>query len=243
VSAELRQQLLSLSTIDQEIAIALNRKKDLETSRNKLAEKATLEAKNLSVAEAAYKKAAKAQLDVETKLKEEEQKIITRRKSLSDMGAKASKFGEREVDIASRALSGAEDSVLARMQETEQQLARFESQKRLVDEISNRRAIEDPKTESEISEILGILSARKQERDEIAKKVDPQAMRVYDRVLQRYPAEPVAVVKDNCCQACHRSLPLQLVNQFFTPNAFLTCPGCNRVLVMGTSDEESAGKL
>lgn len=220
-----------LAKTDAEIIRLQNHKNEIEEQR-KIASSEI--AKLL-----ARSQAFKAQLDEhgakqtveENRLKDEQRRIVERRKQLSSIGGtKAAKLLEREIDIASRAVQTMEQRVIEMMQQVE----RIGGERSALDEQLNAKRSEfdsaSAKHQELIAEFDEKISALKKGREAELSRMDEKVRQLYTRVNSRYPGSAVAEADGGSCMSCFRALPAQTFNQVIA-GAVLQCPGCNRILV------------
>lgn len=224
--------LSSLSEVDREVATLRNRKKHIETQHEDISSELSQVITRLDELDTGRIEAEKKHTFEEQRLKEEETKIVERRKQLTTIGgAKSAKLVERELDIATRLLESLEKTAT----EAFESLDNIKAQ---LSDISDRRSgleqsLEELKKESapEIEEIEKNLGKLNKQREGLLEKLEPRLQGLYSRVNERYPGEAVAVAADGACQSCCRALPQQRYNQIMAGNLLIQCPGCSRILV------------
>ena len=71
-----------------------------------------------------------------------------------------------------------------------------------------------------------------EERKQVAAPLPQDALRVYNRTVQKFPMDPVVVVKDSTCSGCFMSIGPQILVQIARREKLVECPGCHRILVL-----------
>lgn len=224
--------LSALSEVDREIATFRNRRKAIENNQEDITAELAQVVTRLDELDTARVDAEKKHTYEEQRLKEEETKIVERRKQLTTIGgAKSAKLVERELDIATRLLEGLEKNAT----EAFENLDNIKAQ---LSDISDRRSgleqsLEELKKEStpELEEIEKNLGKLNKQREGLLEKLEPRLQSLYSRVNERYPGEAVAAAEEGACQSCCRALPQQRYNQIMAGNLLIQCPGCSRILV------------
>jgi hypothetical protein len=87
----------------------------------------------------------------------------------------------------------------------------------------------DQKTASEMSQIgfdVNEVGRLREARDEVADKIDPELVMVYQRLMQRYP-RAIVPVRNQVCLACFVKQPTK---DLPTDAKIRTCQRCNRFL-------------
>ena len=224
--------LSALSDVDSEMAQFRNRQRAIENQQAEITSELAQVVARIEELDTARVDAERKHGHEEQRLKEEEAKIIERRKQLTSIGgAKSAKLVERELDIATRILETLEKSAT----EAFEALDNIKAQ---LADISDRRSqldqsLDESKKESvpELAEIEKNLNKYNKQREGLLEKLEPRLQSLYSRVNERYPGEAVAVAGDGACQSCYRALPQQRYNQIMAGNVLIQCPGCNRILV------------
>jgi predicted nucleic acid-binding Zn-ribbon protein len=226
--------LLILSEKDLKICQAEDRKKEIANKKVSLTKEYNELKIQLDEKSAAYNQLKTQQEAEEKKVKEEQDRIVERRKQLVDLGgAKVAKIMEREVEIATKAMQILETATLEAMQAAD-------AAKSVVDELAvkvaelNKIITEDfPKMDEEDLALTKTLKNLRAEKDKLFMELDPRLQTLYKRVNARYPATPVALANKNSCRVCYRALPQQTFNQIMAGYYLIQCPGCSRILVYG----------
>ncbi len=66
-------------------------------------------------------------------------------------------------------------------------------------------------------------------RSRLAEKIDPQDLRLYERIYRRH-AHAIVPVEDRTCLGCHMALPTAAVSLKSDPDHIRTCENCGRIL-------------
>ncbi len=123
------ENLLKLRDVDNKIHLLAVEKKQITSERELLATDVQTSRKRVAEFESAHKDGRLKQVMEEHKLRDEQEKIINRRKQLSALGGmKAAKLVEREIDVAARSLQQMEErsmKALEQVDELEIQLQGF----------------------------------------------------------------------------------------------------------------------
>ena len=228
--------LFSLSETDKEIVLLSAQKRDIEGRRAALLATLTKTKSDLDSLEASVADGASRRALEEHRLKEEERKIVERRKQLATIGgAKSAKFMERELDIASRVLQTMEQTAIQAMDEVDQTQTKLESVRAQSQELETQYEEFGKETEKELSGLDKELGKLESVRDKQLEKIDQRLKNLYRKVNSRYPGHAIALAKGGACRSCFRALPAQLYNQVIAGNMLLQCPGCSRLLVLADS--------
>ncbi len=172
----------------------------------------------------------------EKNLKEEQEKLVARRKALNTLGNyKLQQAAEKEIDHANRQLSVREESLISTLDANE----KIETEvKALADALLSQQS-EYEKSQTEISEALANYAAREKdhttERQIVAATIDAAQLAIYDRVCERYPADAVVAVNGSSCSGCFMQVAPQILVQIARGDALMKCRGCARILYVEKS--------
>jgi predicted nucleic acid-binding Zn-ribbon protein len=224
--------LLSLSKTDKELVGYLTRKEELVNRKESITSDLAQSRQELEALEADLKQGASRQALEEHRLRDEQQKIMDRRKQLTAIGgAKVAKMVEREIDIASRTLESMEENALRAVEEVDALNNRIEELRSQVAELEEQLSSQGPEMDTELEEIEGRIGELSAERSGKFDDLEPRLRHLYNRVQGRYPDSPVAKAMKVSCRSCFRALPNQTYNQILAGNSLIQCPGCQRILV------------
>lgn len=232
VKTKLSQILFSLSATDKEIRDLTQRKNEVETGRHSVFADLTRSKDRLKDVESIHRDVAARSGADENRLRDEEAKIIERRKQLTALGgAKSAKLVERELDIATRVLESLEKTAMEAIQESERVGGELKDLQERVHTLELEFENLTQSSEQELGEIEKKLESLNDERQSSSTKLDDRLRNLYNKVNTRYPGEAVAVAKSGACRSCYRALPAQTFNQVMAGNLLIQCPGCSRILV------------
>ncbi len=224
--------LFSLSEIDKNIHQLSVQKKDIEQRLAGMGSQISGMKEQLQRLDGNYKDAVSRQSLEETRLKDEEKRIVDRRRQLTALGgAKSAKLVERELDIATRVIESMEKNALETIANAEKvKLNMSDVQDRLQHievEFENQTQSGQSSIESLQKEIVGLTT----QREKILPSLEDRLKNLYKRVLTHYPGDALARALNGSCMSCYRALPTQTYNQILAGNMLIQCPGCSRILV------------
>jgi predicted nucleic acid-binding Zn-ribbon protein len=231
--------LLSLSQIDQRIVILKSEKDEIDNRRAvKRAEIDRLR-KLVSETETKQKECSTRQTLEEHRLREEERKVVERRRQLTALGgAKAAKLVEREIDIASKAVAQLEERLLRAIEDSDKTETQLNAHRSELAALESQFEAEHSGSEERAAQLAADINDYGAERDELVGQLDSRPRELYLRVRSKYPAGAVALAENGSCRSCYRSLPSQIFNQVIAATALIQCPGCSRILVSLASTPE-----
>lgn len=237
----LLSKLIALSKVDASLARILAESKQLESN---LADKLlSLKKRKEEFAQRSSTLAERRERirREEKRLKDEQQKLIDRRKGLATFtNYKLQQAAEKEIEHAAKQLGVYEEQLLVAIDEMESLEAEVEQAESELNQF-----------ETEVNELAGnsdatlqSLHERRQEKEaeraELARDIDPAQLAVYDRIMQRYPMDPVVPLSsDHHCQGCYMQVGPQMIVQVARGEELVKCRGCGRILYLTQPEEKS----
>lgn len=231
--------LLALNRKDSVIAMLRAKRARIEAEFN---EKVTA-ARDL---ERVMRRVVAAHAELEGKIRaeeravaDEEQRLVERRKAISSFSNyKLAQSAEREIETSSRELRLREEALLKGMGDLEAAAGRrAEAEAAFHDAKSALETLAVAGRET-IAGIDAELATVERDRAELLSQLEDEPRREYEKVVKRYPSDPVAQIEGAVCGGCRMSVG---------PQAFLSvrrgaitrCAGCGRILY--SSAEEGEG--
>jgi uncharacterized protein len=238
VASNQSEMLLKLNSIDRSIVErernVKERKEVLETIVRQYTKKSSL----LEAVQHDFEKATEGHSNEERKLKEEEVKIVERRKQLTSLGgAKSAKLVERELDIAKRIMETLEQNVLQAIGLMEELSKKRDVLLKEVEELKIKRDEIQKEVDELVSSSEKEVESFKKERKDILVTLDARLQMLYKRVESRYRGDAIAQAENGSCRSCFRALPAQTFNQVIAGYNLIQCPGCSRILVHLPSEQ------
>lgn len=80
------------------------------------------------------------------------------------------------------------------------------------------------KVEIELAEVL-------LKQEDIREKLKPETLKLFEKILKKYPLNPVAIMKKGSCTGCHMSIPSVLEMEVKHGKKLCLCDNCQRILI------------
>lgn len=164
------------------------------------------------------------------------EKLETQRNS-----AKSNKEYEvftREIEAEKKKLGALEDEVLVRLERIDELTEQERSSRQKIEEDSAALASAQGELAKAEGEFASEEAGLSRERKELAAKIDPEDLTLYDRILEMRKDSAVSVMEEGSCRACARRLTPQLENLVMLGEEIVQCMSCSRILYV---DEEGDG--
>jgi predicted nucleic acid-binding Zn-ribbon protein len=141
-----------------------------------------------------------------------------------------------------------EDSTLRILHEVDTVRAEADKLRGEIDRESKRLDETKQTNAAEIEKLTGMLARLTRDRAEAAKDIDAAALRVFDRVAEKYDGEAMAVIQiegkrapfDYICGGCYMSLNAEHANALRVRDEVRTCDNCGRILFMDPAQESQS---
>ncbi|ACM19130.1 protein of unknown function DUF164 [Geotalea daltonii FRC-32] len=201
-----------IAALEDNVTIARNaidekngQAEELETAKKSLEENLATEAENIVRSEARLK---------EIKTQKEYQAV------------------SKEISSAKKLTSELEEQILqktAQLEELQAQIAeKEENLKSLEANISAQQGEVQSKVDKLESDIaIGIAA-----KDATVKSLPASMVKRYQKLRDQRKGIAVVEAKDGCCLGCNMNLPPQVYNLLFRGEEIITCPHCQRVLLL-----------
>lgn len=138
----------------------------------------------------------------------------------------------REIAAARKQVAELEDQVLQKitqLDELNSEIATCQSTLAELEQNSEQRRSEK---QEEIDKVQKDIDADSVRREAITKELPPNLLKRYNNLREQRRGQAVAIARDGFCQGCNMHLPPQLYNSLFKADDIITCPHCQRVLIL-----------
>lgn len=144
-----------------------------------------------------------------------------------------------ELEMVQRALEAEETEVLGLLEQIRRMELDLEEQTDLLEQAKEQVG---PRREALVEErdaLLAKVEEMESTRAELAEKVDPEELRVYDAIRgDRGRAALAALTEDGACGNCFSMIPLQLQQEIRRGESLYRCEGCGVILSAPIPEEE-----
>jgi len=242
MSTSVLETLIHLSKVDASLARIFADKQKLEqTLVAKEAElKKLLQDKDTKAKVTAQKKSN--YLVEEKSIKEEQAKLVERRKALDTLGNyKLQQAALREIEFATRQLSTRDDGLLKMIEEADA----VDDIHKKADVLHQEASASLLKLRKETEENLALLEVRRSERaaerGTLLPKVLPTNLQIYERTKSKFPGDAmVAVAANSSCGGCSIQVAAQLMVHIHQGDSLVKCRGCGRILYLDPKKVDEA---
>lgn len=138
----------------------------------------------------------------------------------------------REITAARKQVADIEEQVLQKISQIEEVSAEVAAKSALFDELSGNSASRSEEKQAEINKIQQDLDADSARREALAKGMPANLVKRFSALRDQRRGQALAIARDGYCMGCNMQLPPQLYNNLFKFEELLTCPHCQRILIL-----------
>lgn len=139
---------------------------------------------------------------------------------------------QADIDQMKRHLTSVEDRDLDALAAVEAAERETQAAAAELDAMESAWRVEQEELAGRITRLTAEIAHYEQQRNETAHKIDPQLLKMYDRLRVAHQGRALARLDRNLCTGCRISLPTNVVNRAKAGNVLVQCPNCERILVM-----------
>jgi predicted nucleic acid-binding Zn-ribbon protein len=225
--------LIRLSELDSALARLLAKHKQIEKEKEEAQVTAGELQRRYEDVKIELDKKRSRYREEETRIKEENEKLVERRKVLSTFSNyKVQQSAQKEIELSAKQLSNQEEkmlTVLEEVEELEKQLATIQEEKEKSD--SDLKELLDS-AEGEIESLLERSKEKEAERQEILAEIPSNQVQVYEGIRRRHAVDPLVELKNGRCGGCSMQIAPQMMVQVSRGETLVKCRGCGRVLFL-----------
>jgi len=177
-------------------------------------------------------KAQLEQKDVELQLSDRQDKLKKLQERM--MAIKTNKEYDAlisEIDQVKKDIWNLENRGVELIEITEEKKKELDGLDDKAEQIRQANTAQLTSLQEQIDSVGSKISEREQERQAIAKQVNPRAISVYERIRKGKGGAAVVAVKKRACGSCYKSLPPQKIQEIRIGDRIITCDSCGRMLI------------
>jgi len=138
----------------------------------------------------------------------------------------------REISAARKLTSELEEQVLQKIGQIEELGGEIASRSASLAELEGNTALRRKEKQAEIAAVQKNIDADLARRSEIAENLPASLLKRYNSLRDQRRGQAVAIARDGYCLGCNMNLPPQLYNSLFRGDEMISCPHCQRVLIL-----------
>ena len=223
---ELQEIDLRIDGLDVERGVLLSEAQALEAKLAEAREKVS--ARN---AEALALEAEKAGL--EAALATETENITRSESNLKEIKTqKEYQAVSKEISGAKKLIAELEDQILQKINTLEEISGESAKRESDLSELQENIALQQGEVQRKVESLEAGIAADVATRERTVKGLPASVLKRYARLREQRRGVAVVEAKEGNCMGCNMHLPPQLYNTLFRADDVITCPHCQRILVM-----------
>jgi len=138
----------------------------------------------------------------------------------------------REIAAARKQVAELEEQILQKITQLDELTGEISSSEAALAELEENTNQRCSEKQAEIDKVQQDIDVDKLRRDTITKELPGNILKRYDSLRAQRRGQAVAVARDGYCLGCNMHLPPQLYNSLFRADELISCPHCQRMLVL-----------
>lgn len=171
--------------------------------------------------------------DLELSLETESENIVRSEVRLKEIKTqKEYQAVSKEISTAKKLKVELEENILQKIGELEELKAKIATQQEELNALEETIAAQKAEVQGKIDRLDADIAADSSAREAAAKGLPSSLMRRYSMLREQRRGIAVVEARDGSCLGCNMNLPPQVYNSLFRGDEIITCPHCQRVLVL-----------
>ena len=138
----------------------------------------------------------------------------------------------REIAAARKQVAELEEQILQKITQLDELNSEITSNEAALSELEQNTEQRRSEKQAEIDKVQQDIDVDSLRRDTITNELPANVLKRYDNLRGQRRGQAVAVARDGYCLGCNMHLPPQLYNNLFKYEELLTCPHCQRMLIL-----------
>jgi predicted nucleic acid-binding Zn-ribbon protein len=138
----------------------------------------------------------------------------------------------REITAARKQIVDLEEQLLQKISQTEELVNGLTAKKNRLDELTESSSQRVMEKQAEIDKIQSDIDADFNRREDVVKGIPASLVKKFTVLREQRRGQALAIARDGYCMGCNMQLPPQLYNNLYKYEELLTCPHCQRILIL-----------
>lgn len=138
----------------------------------------------------------------------------------------------REIAAARKQSAELEEQILQKITLADELKNELTAKGEALTELEGNTAQRRSEKQAEIAKVQEDIDADVARRDAITKELPANLVKRYTTLRDQRRGQALAIARDGYCLGCNMNLPPQLYNSLFKGDELLSCPHCQRVLIL-----------
>jgi len=138
----------------------------------------------------------------------------------------------REITAARKQVSDLEERLLQKISQIEELSNDLAAKKSRCDELAENAAQRIAAKQAEINKIQSDIDADIVRQESVVKEIPASLVKKFTILREQRRGQALAIARDGHCMGCNMQLPPQLYNSLYKNEEVLSCPHCQRILIL-----------
>jgi len=138
----------------------------------------------------------------------------------------------REITTARKQTTELEEQILQKIGKIDELSSEIAAKSACLAELEQNSAQRRDEKQSEINTLQQGIDADTSRREEITKELPASLIKRYTKLRTQRRGQAIAFARDGYCLGCNMHLPPQLFNTLYRADELISCPHCQRVLIL-----------
>ncbi|MDD2856941.1 MAG: C4-type zinc ribbon domain-containing protein [Desulfuromonadaceae bacterium] len=138
----------------------------------------------------------------------------------------------REIAAARKQVADIEEQLLLKIGQIDELAAELEVKKNQLAELTENSAQHVTAKQTEIDKLHSDMVADVERREAVARELPASLVKRFTLLREQRRGKALAIARDGYCLGCNMHLPPQLYNSLYKKEELLTCPHCQRILIL-----------
>lgn len=138
----------------------------------------------------------------------------------------------REITAARKQVTDIEELLLQKIGQIDELTAELATKKSRLEELVENSAQHVAAKQAEIDKIQSEIDADVVRRESVVKGIPAGLVKRFTILREQRRGQALAIARDGYCVGCNMQLPPQLYNSLYKHEEILTCPHCQRILIL-----------
>ena len=144
----------------------------------------------------------------------------------------------REITAAKKQVSDLEESLLQKISQIDELSGTLAAKKSICDELAENAAERVRAKLAEIDAAQADIDAEIVRRENVTKGLAASLVKKFTMLREQRRGQALAIARDGYCMGCNMHLPPQLYNNLYKHEELLTCPHCQRILILKLQQQQ-----
>ena len=138
----------------------------------------------------------------------------------------------REITAAKKQVAELEEQLLLKISQIEEVSGELATKRSRCEELAENSAQRIAEKQAEIARIQSDIDADIERRDGVVKGIPASLVKKFTVLREQRRGQALAIARDGYCMGCNMHLPPQLYNNLYKYEELLSCPHCQRILIL-----------